>query len=84
MVWSQIIYGQRTASILPNIVRFYGARTAPGRQQEESYDKIYFYELSKSLNTSADARPCTGRCFVSRSATGEKRRVFAEIHIAST
>jgi len=38
MIWSQIIYGHRTASISPNIVRFYGARTAPGRRQEESYD----------------------------------------------
>jgi len=38
MLWSQIIYGHRTASILSIIVRFYGARTAPGRRQEESYD----------------------------------------------
>jgi len=38
MVRSQIIYGHRTAYISPNIVRFYGARTAPGRRQEESYD----------------------------------------------
>ena len=38
MLWSQIIYGHRTASISPKIVRFYGARTAPGRRQEESYD----------------------------------------------
>ena len=27
MLWSQIIYGHRTASISPKIVRFYGART---------------------------------------------------------
>jgi len=38
MLWSQIIYGHRTASSSPKIVRFYGARTAPGRPQEESYD----------------------------------------------
>jgi len=31
-----------------------------------------------------DARPGTGRCFMSRTATDEKRRVFAEVHIAST
>ena len=28
-----------------------------------------------------DARPGTGRCFMSQTATGEKRRVFAEEHI---
>jgi len=27
-----------------------------------------------------DARPVTGRCFMSRTATGEKRRAFAEEH----
>ena len=43
MLWSQIIYGHRTASISRKIVRFYGARTAPGRRQEESY---YFYQFS--------------------------------------
>ena len=31
-----------------------------------------------------DARPGTGRCFMSRIATGEKRRVFSEVHILST
>jgi len=31
-----------------------------------------------------DARPGTGRCFMSRTATGEKRRVFAEEHVAFT
>ena len=32
-----------------------------------------------------DARPGTGRCLMSRTATGEKRRVFAEKkHIAFT
>ena len=31
-----------------------------------------------------DARPGTGRCFMSRTATGEKRRVFAEVHIVFT
>jgi len=43
MLWSQIIYGHRTASISPKIVRFYGARTAPGRRQEESYDFLSFF-----------------------------------------
>jgi len=28
-----------------------------------------------------DARPGTGRCFMSRTATSEKRRVFVEVHI---
>ena len=32
--------------------------------------------IEKSLNKSADARPGTGRSFMSRTATGEKRRVF--------
>jgi len=31
-----------------------------------------------------DANPGTGRIFMSRTATGEQRRVFAEVHIAST
>jgi len=31
MLWSQIIYGHRTTSISPKIVRFYGARPAAGR-----------------------------------------------------
>jgi len=31
MLWSQIIYGHRTASISPKIVRFYGTRPAAGR-----------------------------------------------------
>ena len=31
MLWSQIIYGHRTAFYLKNIVRFYGARPAAGR-----------------------------------------------------
>ena len=43
MLWSQIIYGHRTASISPKIVRFYGARTVPGRRQEESYDFLSFF-----------------------------------------
>jgi len=38
MLWSQITYGHRMASFSPNIVRFYGARTAPGRRQEKSYE----------------------------------------------
>ena len=31
-----------------------------------------------------DARPGTGRCVMSKTVTGEKRRVFAEVHIAFT
>ena len=31
-----------------------------------------------------DARPGTGQCFMSGTATGEKRRDFAEVHIASS
>jgi len=45
MIWSQIIYGHRTASISPKIVRFYGARTVPGRRQEESYDFYQFLDI---------------------------------------
>jgi len=36
--------------------------------------------FKKSLNKSDDAR----RCFMGRTATGDKRCVFAEEHIAST
>jgi len=28
-----------------------------------------------------DARPGTGRCFMRQTATGEKRRDFAEVHV---
>jgi len=45
MLWSQIIYGHRTASISPKIVRFCGARTAPGRRQEESCDFWTFLDI---------------------------------------
>jgi len=45
MLWSQIIYGHRTASISPNIIRLYGARAAPGRRQEESYDFWSFLDI---------------------------------------
>jgi len=151
MLWSQIVYEHRTASISPKIVRFYGARTVPGRRQEESYDFLLFLDivrcpvkfrsylkfhgartafgrviegkitsaghrtifiyylyrtipttplrapygarpgivrcltsarkLKTSLNKSADARPGTGRCFMSQTATGEKRRVFLQKNI---
>ena len=37
-----------------------------------------------SVRAQNDARPCTGRCFMSRTATDEKRDVFAEVHIVST
>jgi len=43
MLRSQIIYGHRTASISPIIVRFYGARSVPGRRQEQSYDFFYHF-----------------------------------------
>ena len=36
----------------------------------------------KSLNKSADAQ--MDRCFMSRTVTGEKRHIFAEVHIVST
>jgi len=35
MLWSQIIYGHGTTSILPKTVRL----SAPGRRQEQPYDK---------------------------------------------
>ena len=49
-------------------------------------------KLSKNLLTNRlmpvrapdDAHPDTGRCFMRRTATAEKRRVFAEEHIAFT
>jgi len=41
-------------------------------------------ELYKTYLIKSGHRPDTGRCFVSRTATGEKRRVFAEVHIASS
>jgi len=176
MLWSQITYGHRMASFSPNIVRFYGARTAPGRRQEKSYEcfmnfldivrcpvKLRHYlkfhgartafsrviegkwhrpgtvrrpagvcthrtgtgrflfkiqivwfqrcpsghrtvpgrasydvwqapETFKNLlsnrpmpvQTPDDARPGASRCGMSRTATGEKQRVFAEVHIAFT
>ena len=37
-----------------------------------------------SLNKSPDDPSGTGLCFMSQTATGEKRRVLAEVHIAST
>jgi len=43
MVWSQIIYGHRTASSSQKIVQFYGSRTAPCRRQEESYDFLSIF-----------------------------------------
>jgi len=38
------------------------------------------HKFRKSLNKSADARPGTGRCIISRTVTGVKERVFAEVH----
>jgi len=43
MLWSQITYGHRMASFSPKIVQFYGARTAPSRRQEESYDFLSIF-----------------------------------------
>jgi len=43
MLWSQTIYGPRTTSISSKFVRLYGARTAPGRRQDESYDFWSFF-----------------------------------------
>jgi len=39
-------------------------------------------EKSKELEN-LYTNPGTGRCFLSRTATGEKQRVFAEVHIES-
>ena len=41
-----IIYGHHTTSILPKIVRFYGARTAPCPQKEESYAFLSIFRHS--------------------------------------
>ena len=63
-----------------------GARPAGHRTMSDKRQEI----KKKSLNKSADARPGTGRCpsghrcFMSQTATGKKRRVFAEEHIAFT
>jgi len=38
------------------------------------------HKFRKSLNKSADARPGTGRCFMSRTVTGVTKRVFAKVH----
>ena len=176
MLWSQIIYGNRAASVSPKIVRFYGARpaagrivrffinfldivrcpvklryylkfhgactafgrvnegkmtsaghrTVPGRRPagvctyrtgtgrflfkiyivrfqrcssghravpgRASYDvsqapgtfKNLFTNRPMPVRTPDDARPGAGRCFMRRTATGEKRRVLAEDHIAFT
>ena len=59
-----------------------------GRRQEESYDVLQSPGTIENLLTNRpmpgrapdDARPGTGRCFMSRTATREKRRVFAEEH----
>ena len=37
ILWSQIIYGHRAASISPTIVRFYGARPAYGARWSTTY-----------------------------------------------
>jgi len=167
MLWSQIIYRHRTASISPNIVRFYGARPEAerivrflinifdivrcpakfryylklhgartallgplrvkwhrpgtvrcpggarpafafiGRAPDAFCLKLISYDsngvrapygawpgivrcltsaknFNKSFTKSADARPGTGRCFMSLTVTGEKRHFFAEVHIAFT
>ena len=140
MLWSQIIYGHRTASISPKInfldivrcpvkfryyLKFHSAHTAFGRVNEGKMTlaghrtvpgwrpvticthrtgtgrflfKIYIVwfqrciircltsagNFKKSLNKSADALPGIGQCFMSLTATGEKRRVFAVEHIAFT
>jgi len=66
-----------------------GYRTVPDRA---SYDVWQAPETLKKLLSNRpmpfrapdDARPGAGRCDMSRTATGEKRRVFAEVHIAFT
>jgi len=75
------------------IVRFHwcpsGHRTVPGWA---SYDVWQAPGTLKNLLTNRpmpvrapdDARPGTGQCFMSRIATGEKRGIFAEEHIAFT
>ena len=39
------------------------------------------FEKRQEPKKSANAHPGTGRCFMSRTATGEKRRVLAEVCI---
>jgi len=47
----------------------------PAGSRKNRTIKGIFMNFRQSLNTSANARPWTGRCFMSRSATGEKRHV---------
>jgi len=77
------------------IVRFQrcpsGHRTVPGRghctmsDKRQKLSKIS-YQIDRCMPVRApdDARPGAGRCDMSQTATDEKRRVFAEVHIAFT
>ena len=75
------------------IVRFQrrpsGHRTVPGRAWYDVWQapgnfKNRLTNRPMPVRAPDDARPGTGRCFMSRIATGEKRGVFAEEHIAFT
>jgi len=66
-----------------------GHRTVPGRASYDVWQapgtlKNLFTNRPMPVRAPDDARTGTGRCFMSRTATGEKRRVFAEEHIAFT
>jgi len=68
------------------IVRFQrcpaGHRTMSDKRRKLS--TIFLTNRPMPVRAPDDARPGTGRCFMSRTATGEKRRVYAEEHIAFT
>ena len=75
------------------IVRFQrcpsGHRTVPGRASYDVWQapgtfKYLLTNRPMPVRAPDDARPGTGRCFMSRTATAEMRRVFAEEHIAFT
>jgi len=75
------------------IVRFQwcpsGPRTVPGRAscdvwQAQRTLKNILTNRPMPVRAPDDALPGTGRCFMSPTATSEKRHVFAEVHIAFT
>jgi len=84
MLWSQIIYRHRTAFISPTLVQFFGAHTAPGRRQEESYDLYQFLDIVRYpvklryYLKFHSARTMPGRCpaGVCTHRTGTRRFLF--------
>jgi len=67
-------------------------RPAGGRKNRTIFYHFLAPEIFKNLLSNRpmpvrapdDARPGAGRCDMGRTATGERRRVYAEVHIAFT